>query len=232
MTKRKRQYGFSLTEVLLAVATLTIGMVFIGGTFFVSVHYSTQSVEQSMGTVVAREATSMIRLYGVDLTDPNLQGGQVVNFAEVSSLELAPETFVYTCNPQYRWDAVCQLVPGTSNLIAVTVFVSRWIGDADNPPQLRSLGVTLEDRYIDPDEEGILSHGQSVVDSKDSHRLYEVTRSRADTTKGVRWELVPDPNRIDPTGTLDAVWTVAPDPAGSSGTQSRIVYVTKDEIRL
>ena len=33
MTTRKLTTGFSLTEVLFAVATLTVGMVFIGGTF-------------------------------------------------------------------------------------------------------------------------------------------------------------------------------------------------------
>lgn len=231
MTK-SRTTGFSLTEVLLAVATLTIGMVFIGGTFFVGMHYSTRSVEQGMGAVVAREAVSLIRLYGMDLADPNLSADKVVDYTTVAPAGLTSDTFVYLYNPQYRWDAVCQRVPGTTNLIAVTVFISRWIGDEDNPPQLRTLDVTVDDRFLDPDQPGILAHGSHVVDGQDIRRIYEVTRSQADATDGVRWELVPDPNRVDPGGTLNEIWTVAPDATGSSETESRIVYVTKDEIRI
>ncbi|MCP4452964.1 MAG: prepilin-type N-terminal cleavage/methylation domain-containing protein, partial [Planctomycetes bacterium] len=48
MTDKRRQSGFSLTEVLLAIATLAIGMLFVGGTFVLGIHFSRLSTEQSI----------------------------------------------------------------------------------------------------------------------------------------------------------------------------------------
>ena len=58
--------GFSLTEVLLAVATLAIGMSFVGGTFLVGVHLSTVATERTIAAVAADEAFAKIQLYGLD----------------------------------------------------------------------------------------------------------------------------------------------------------------------
>jgi len=68
-----RQSGFSLTEVLLAVATLAVGMLFVAGTFLLGVHFSRISTERSIGAVVAEEAFAKIRLFGLDnfTADPN-----------------------------------------------------------------------------------------------------------------------------------------------------------------
>ena len=65
MTDKHRQSGFSLTEVLLAIATLAIGMLFVGGTFMLGIHFSRVSTEHSIAPVVAEEAFAKMSLYGV-----------------------------------------------------------------------------------------------------------------------------------------------------------------------
>jgi hypothetical protein len=237
MTRRYAQAGFSLTEVLLAVATLTIGMVFIGGTFFVGVHFSARSFEEGVGSIVARNAVGMIRLYGVNPADPNLESGKVVDFTDVApvNLKLGTDDFVYTYNPQFRWDAVLQRLPNTVDLYGVTVFVSRWNRDETYPPQLEAHTVeVLDNRFIDPNTGEGLYQGQWVVDGGDRNRIYRVVRSRADSSQPGDWELTPAPTgeSADKSAFDMEIWSVFPNPKGLSGIQSRIVYVLKDEVRL
>ena len=70
MKRRTRQHGFSLLETLLAVSTLAIGMIFVGGTFLTGIYLATVSTEQTIATVVADEALVKIRLYGLDADIP------------------------------------------------------------------------------------------------------------------------------------------------------------------
>ena len=73
--------GFSLTEVLLAVATLTIGMAFVSGTFVAGVFLSTISSERTMAAVVADEAFAKIRLFGINPADSNLPADHLLHGA-------------------------------------------------------------------------------------------------------------------------------------------------------
>lgn len=229
----KRTTGFSLTEVLLAVATLTIGMVFIGGTYFVGVHFSARSFEKGLGSVVAREALNMIRLHGVNSKGVPIDGA--VSFASVSATPLNfVDDFVYEHNSQFRWDAVLQRINGSANLYGVTVFVSRWNRDETYPPLFESRTVTVKGgRFIDgtdgSGESYGLSHGQWVADAANRNRVFRVMRSQ-----GGGWELTPDPSNGSTTLTdydLE-LWSLFPNPKGLSGIQSRVVYVLRDEIRL
>ncbi len=135
--------GFSLVEVLLAIATLAIGMMFIGGTFLAGVYFSTVSTERTTATVVANEAFSKIKLFGVDMADPNLvPNGQKLFDYQVkprplyASRPIDPNEFAYPstrtlADKQYFWSALCRRDPGDpDHALVVTVFVSRKVGTA------------------------------------------------------------------------------------------------------
>jgi len=143
MPKRRQYGGFSLVEVLLAIATLAIGMMFIGGTFVAGVYFSTVSTERTMATVVVNEAVSKLRLFGVDMTDPNLVVNQQKLFdyqvkpnPVYASRPIDPNEFAYPstrtlADKQYFWSALCRRDPKDPNqALLVTVFVSRKVGTA------------------------------------------------------------------------------------------------------
>ncbi len=144
----RRQRGFSLTEVLLAVATLAVGMLFVGGTFLVSVHMTTVASERTTASIAADEAFAKIRIFGLNPSglaynsqtpaekliaqlDPNLPKVEV---AYPSTQTSGPK--------QYYWSALCRLAadPNDPNLVAnprtvqVTVFVSRKVGASPKFP--------------------------------------------------------------------------------------------------
>ena len=132
--KKRRQYsGFSLVEVLLAVGTLAVGMIFISGTFLTGIHFSTISTERTIAAVVAEEAFAKVRLYGVNMTDPNLAVNQQVRFESLNLI--AGDEFAYPstrtlAEKHYYWSALCRPVYSDSvnRLVQVTVFISRKVG--------------------------------------------------------------------------------------------------------
>jgi type II secretory pathway pseudopilin PulG len=138
--RNTRQYrGFSLIEVLLAVGTLAIGMIFIGGTFLTGIYFATVSTERTIAAVAADEAFAKIRLYGVNLTDPNLVVDQLTPLEALNTT--AAEEFAYPsitslAKKQYYWSALCRQVGSdpTNRLVQVTVFVSRKVGNSTMYP--------------------------------------------------------------------------------------------------
>lgn len=140
MAKRRRYGGFSLVEVLMAVGTLAIGMIFIAGTFLVGIHLTTVSTERTIATVVANEAFAKVELFGVDPTDPNLLIDRLTPFEMLKPLfvprPVNPDEFAYPStqtlpDKQYFWSAVCRRYPSDPNHdVQVTVFVSRKVGAA------------------------------------------------------------------------------------------------------
>ena len=134
MRNTQKYQGFSLTEVLLAVATLAIGMIFIGGTFLTGIHFATISTERTIAAVAADEAFSKIRLFGVNLTDPNLVVDQLTPFEALNTIaikEFAYPSITNLTEKQYYWSALCRKVGSdvTNRLVQVTVFVSRKVGN-------------------------------------------------------------------------------------------------------
>jgi hypothetical protein len=134
MRNRLQYKGFSLTEVLLAVGTLAVGMVFISGTFLTGIHFSTIATERSIAAVVADEAFAKIRVYGIDFTDPNLMVNQQTRFESLSlipGVEFAYPSTRKLSEKHYYWSALCRPVySGPDNrLVQVTVFVSRKLGN-------------------------------------------------------------------------------------------------------
>ncbi len=135
MAKRRQYSGFSLVEVLMAVGTLAIGMIFIAGTFLVGIHLTTVSTERTIATVVANEAFAKVEIFGVDMRDPKLAGGDHLTPFEVLN-PVDPNEFAYPStqtlpDKQYFWSALCRLYPSDPNHdVQVTVFVSRKVGAA------------------------------------------------------------------------------------------------------
>jgi len=144
--------GFSLTEVLFAVATLAIAMLFIAGTFPVAIYFSTVATERTLAAVAADEAFAKIRLYAdpneydaiSDINMPYLsirwqtqtRFNDVNAFPATFTLRFDPNEFAYPSDPginvsekKYYWSAICRLVDPNTRLVQVTVFVSRKIGE-------------------------------------------------------------------------------------------------------
>ena len=191
--KNKQQYrGFSLVEVLLAVGTLAIGMIFIGGTFLTGIYFATISTERTIAAVAADEAFAKIKLYGINLTDPNLLVDQLTPFEELTTV--AAEEFTYpsiTSLPrkQYYWSALCRQIGSdpTNRLVQVTVFVSRKVGNnttypggAQKPVPIRVdvstvTGAGNENKLtINAASEQMYINGGSTIADNQTGQLYRV----------------------------------------------------------
>jgi prepilin-type N-terminal cleavage/methylation domain-containing protein len=140
MKYKRKIAGFSLTEVLMAVGILGVGMLFIAGTFPVAIYFNTVAAERTTAAMVADEAFAKIRLYGVpDFTLPVWPSNpSCVDFNDIwyqtsilvnPALRIDPNEFAYPStdmplqDKQYYWSALCRRV-GFNN-VQVTVFVSR-----------------------------------------------------------------------------------------------------------
>jgi hypothetical protein len=143
MGKSRRYCGFSLIEVLLAVGTLAIGMIFIGGTFLVAIHLSGVSADQTTATIVANEAFAKIKIFRVNPAAcavdsqtlfETLMSWPVPGSPPVTG-SIDPNEFAYPSTrtlsqKQYFWSALCRRDPNdpAQRTLQVTVFVSRKVG--------------------------------------------------------------------------------------------------------
>jgi len=150
MNYKLSNHGFSLTEVLMSVGILSVGMIFIAGVFPVGIHYMTIATERTKAAIVADEAFAKIKLYAAgdpdntnDDFDPNkLKYDELIDFndndAFPATKEITVSEFIYPSTgtdisqKQYYWSALCRLKepydPNSPNpLVQVTVFVSRRV---------------------------------------------------------------------------------------------------------
>ncbi|MCP4259014.1 MAG: hypothetical protein GY774_16135 [Planctomycetes bacterium] len=223
-----QQYrGFSLTEVLLAVGTLAIGMIFIGGTFLTGIHFATISTERTIAAVAADEAFAKISLYSINLTDPNLAVDQLTPFEALNTI--AAEQFTYpsvTSLPrkQYYWSALCRQLESdpTNQLVQVTVFVSRKVGNNTTYPgntQQRPMPIKVgvstitgagnENKLtINAASEQMFINGGSTIADNQTGQLYRVLQ---------RDSAAPNIILLDRAwlgGTSNSVWVVPPPVGG------------------
>ncbi|MHC4088559.1 MAG: type IV pilus modification PilV family protein [Planctomycetota bacterium] len=228
--------GFSLTEVLLAIGIITVGMLFIAGVFPVGIHFSTIATERTISAVVADEAFAKIRLYGVaDFnTWPVPPVVACADYKFVSSGIVNPE-FAYPSEPnvgisqkQYYWSALCRRVnpDPNSRLVQVTVFVCRKIGSgttyqgwAANWPVPVPVGVSMgpgpkELTITNPPEKTYINDGYIIV-GNEFGRIYRVLERYAenpatpvpdDETILLDLDQVWGPGNISPS----VVWVVPP----------------------
>ncbi len=231
MKKKQRYIGFSLIEILLAVGTLSIGLLFIAGTFMTGIYFSTIATEQTTAAVAADEAYAKINLYGVNPT--NLASDRLESFEELSSID--PNEFAYpstdtnTSEKQYYWSALCRRTDPDSNsrLVQTTVFVTRktsssasYRGGAGRPiPMKVSIsGITGQGRLTitETDKMTWINDGYTIVDDK-TGQIYRVIEREPEPPDRIRLDR---PWQGEQTGW---VWVVPP-PANGGKNPNLAVY--------
>lgn len=90
---RKKQYGFSLMEVLIATGILAIGFVMIAMIFPAGIKLTSMAAEKTFAPAIAQEALSTLRLYEVDAA--KLPAGPPTYFALLSPEHLGDQTLRY-----------------------------------------------------------------------------------------------------------------------------------------
>ena len=210
MEDKHNNTGFSLTEVLLAVGVLAVGMIFIAGVFPVAIHFTTIASERTIAAVAADEAFAKIKLYamgGSNIDFSRLRQDELRDFTNVlqAGVNVDPNEFAYPSTDtditqkQYHWSALCRRVD-LSN-VQVTVFVCRRIGagtsywdretgsstlvTAPYPVPVNvnvSAGDNADELLISDDvaEETFINDGCTIVDNK-TGRLYRVLEREDDT---------------------------------------------------
>ena len=222
--------GFSLTEVLIAVGILAVGMLFIAGVFPVSIHFTIAATERTIAPVVADEAFAKSKIYldGYDVsTIPNDSFAILVN--------LPPNEFSYPSTPstepytkKYWFSAIFRRV-SVSDVQAI-VFVNRKVGatgqyvvgtgpdfDANRPDsiQIAVSGTTgsYELAITNPIEKPFVNDGYTIVDGNTGqiYRVLERYRNNDTVIKLDRpWR--PDLPPLQPiTG---SVWVTSPPATG------------------
>lgn len=124
-----KQNGFSLTEVLMAVGILSIGMMLVATMFPAALYLTTIASERTMAAIVADEAFAKIQLYGLEPPYPT----DVNDYNDISrTTPIATIEFSYpSADPcggsrQYYWSALFKPISTDPNDgYLVTVFVAR-----------------------------------------------------------------------------------------------------------
>ena len=115
----------------MAVSTLAVGMIFVGGTFLAGIYFATLSTERTIATVAADEAFAKMRLYRLNPYDARLATDRFVPYEELveipESEQLYPSTDANSVR-EYSWAALCKRAEGNNRLVEVTVFIGRRIG--------------------------------------------------------------------------------------------------------
>lgn len=219
---KQRYIGFSLIEILLAVGTLSIGLLFIAGTFITGIYFSTMATEQTTAAVAADEAFAKIRLYSINPS--NLAGDQLKSLEQLSSVD--PNEFAYpstdtdSLQKQYYWSALLRRADSDSDsrLVQITVFVTRKVGSSASfrggagrpiPMKTGIAGVTGQSQLtiMEADKTTWINDGYTIIDDK-TGQIYRVIERYADQPDRIKLDR---PWQGEKTG---SIWVVPPPAAG------------------
>ncbi len=239
MKTKYKNNGFSLTEVLMAVGILSIGLMLVATLFPAALYLTTIASERTMAAIVADGAFAKIKLFGLQSFPPG-----VSEFENICNT-IDPVEFSYpSADPcggarQYYWSALCKKTDPNEYL--VTVFVSRktnpahtYLGGGDDgkrpkavkiPAVVRSepdpndeLGVSVADaRYINPPT--------TLIDNA-TGKIYRVIDRKIDDPNVVVLDRGWENTRLSPN---DNIWLVPPP---NSGGQNADIEVFQEIIRF
>ena len=212
----------------MAVAILAVGMLFVGGTFVLGIHFSTLSTEQTIGAVAAQEAATRIRLYGLD---PNQTISSDAQTAYTQDRKGRAFDVNYPSAPatdtQYAWSALYRWVDpnADSRLLQLTVFVTRGgaKGAMPAPAMHEVAGTSGGGLQIKTDLARQLYEGSVLVDDATGW-VYRVTKF--DDPKGGQVNVTLDRAWQ---GTSKKVWAVL---RPSFGGRNPCVAVYQTEVRM
>jgi hypothetical protein len=186
---RASRPGFSLMEVLIAVGTLALGMLFIASVFPAGVYWTTVASERTISAVAAEDAFATIKLYGLRFTDPNWSGSGQTPLEAVSPISSYSYEYAYPSDgvnlnlKKYWWSAICQKID--TNDVQVTVFVSRKVGtgvkypntiDPNRPvavPVLFSAVLPTSELTLSIPDRTLINGGSTIIDDQ-TGQIYRV----------------------------------------------------------
>jgi prepilin-type N-terminal cleavage/methylation domain-containing protein len=238
VARKLKNNGFSLTEVLMAVGILSIGLMLVATMFPAALYLTTVASERTMAAIVADGAFAKIKLYGLTGT-PSSNIEDYNDFTSMNSVEFSyPSADPAGGVSQYYWSALCrQTDPLNPSEYLVTVFVSRKTNPAhtyldgadggDRPCAVR-IDVSVQ---ADPTELGILNDKEryinpptTIIDNA-TGKIYRVIDRKIDDPNIVvldrGWEDTP----LSP----DSIWLVPPP---NSGGQNADIEVFQEIIRF
>ena len=235
MNNKPRKNGFSLTEVLLAVGTLAVGMSLVAGLYPAGILFTMHATERSIAAAVADEAFAKIKLAAI--SPASLSTNQHELLPGVLSRPLAVTEYFYPSEPgvapqqkKYCWQAICRRAG--ERAVQVTVFVCRRVGSGRiyrnslNPfdrngalavPSPVPVSVSAAGGTVitidDPQSEAFIGDGSTIVDDE-TGLMYRVhDRDGAEIYLNRSWQ-----------GALSgAVWVVPP-PFGGGRNPCVAVY--------
>jgi prepilin-type N-terminal cleavage/methylation domain-containing protein len=200
--------GFSLTEVLLSIGILSVGMIFIAGVFPVAIYFTATATERTIAAVAADEAFAKIRLYNIE---PNIPADGQLPIAINPGERLYPSPSINPVpdNRQYYWSVLRRKVNSNplDRNVQVTVFVCRGAGTfGPLPEKVGVSGVGSNVLQItDPSKITYINDGCTVVEDS-TGRIYRVVERDA---------AVPDRIVLDaPWQGGNWVWVVPPPNGG------------------
>jgi len=172
MNSEPKKTGFSLIEVLLAIGTLAVGVLFVAGVFPVGVHLTTIVTERTIAAIAADEAFAKVKLYAKD--DPcsifnlgGLEPDQLKDFNDVLMPSIDPDEFTYPSvdagilQKHYYWTALCRRLSVDNRLVQVTVFVCRKVSPNLKYWDRNTEGKPMEVAYPVPVKVEVLQGGNS-----------------------------------------------------------------------
>ena len=253
MANIRRHKGFSLTEVLMAVGVMAVGMIFIAALFPVGHRLTNVAAERTIAAVVADEAFAKIKLYGIgDPANPDdgiqlglLNTSQLINFRDTLPLTINYNEFIYpsadieVSQRQYHWSALCRLVD--ARLVQVTIFVCRLTGaateyrdrDPDNNPIPSGRPVPVFVNVVQGDSANELEIRDLIIDTVYEETFINDGYRIVDNVTGRIYQVIERdaqrPTTIilnqdwDPLSTPNRVWVIPP-PAGGGRNPCIAVY--------
>jgi prepilin-type N-terminal cleavage/methylation domain-containing protein len=216
--------GFSLTEVLMAVGILSVGMMLIATMFPVGIYLTTVASERTMAAIVADEAFAKIQLYGIDPCDnPDTSvdyENELVSKGKIDPCEFSyPPVDPCATNRQYYWSALYRKLDSNpaDREYQVTVFVARKTnpgltyqggGDSGARPKAISVAVTYPgsdklqittagwEKYVNPTT--------TIIDNATGLPYRILDRVNNIVTLDRNWEI----------GTPSSIWVIPPPDTG------------------